>query len=63
MTYTGPPAPRDGYETHRQASGAAGRAYTRGMRDDAQAPALMIGALFRLVWRAAKAMLRIVWRK
>ena len=63
MTYTGPPSPRDSYETHRQASGAAGRAFTRGMRDDAQAPALMIGALFWFVWRAAKAMFRIVRRK
>ena len=63
MTYTGPPAPRDGYETYRQASGASGRAYSRGMRDDAQAPAQLIGMLFRLVWGAARLLIRMVRRK
>ena len=63
MTYTGPPAPKDGYETYRQASGAARRAYNRGMRDDAQAPFLIIRALFRLIWRAARMLFRIVRRK
>lgn len=63
MTYTGPPAPRDSHETWRQASGAAGRTYTRGMSDDAQAPAQLVGMLFRLVRRAARMLIRMVRRK
>ena len=63
MTYTGPPAPREGHEVHRQASGAAGRAYSRGMHDDAQAPILLIGVLLRLLWWFPKTMFRLARRR
>ena len=33
MTYTGPPAPRDGYETHRHATGRSAQADLRGQAD------------------------------
>lgn len=63
MTYTGPPKPQGGYETYRQASGAAGRAYARGMHDDVQAPFLIVRGLFRLFWRVVTFLIRIVRRK
>lgn len=63
MTYTGPPAPRDSYETYRHATGRSARADLRGQADTMLLPVHIAQSLFRLVWWMSKTLYRLMRRR